>query len=165
MKYLFIPFIVIVLVSCTTKRNKTSSSNRAELILENSESEGLKLFQQKCYACHSIISKSHNEIIAPPMVAVKRRYLMSYNTKKDFVQALTNWALDPKAENALMRGAVANFKVMPKQDFKREDIIKIAEYIFDHKIQQPEWFESHFNEAHPRGMGKGMGMGRRIQNN
>lgn len=157
---LILTIIGFIMVSCSNSKkgvniiaNENVSSNRIE-------SESLTLFKQNCYACHSVVSKSHDEIIAPPMVAVKRRYLMSYPNKKEFIEAFTNWALNPIEENALMRGAVANFKIMPKQSFNRIDVEKIATYIFENEIEKPVWFENHFNNEHPNGMGNGNGKGR-----
>ncbi|MCF6167007.1 c-type cytochrome [Lutibacter sp.] len=145
----------IVLLSCnTTKEEKKLKSK----VTSKETNEGYTLFKNNCYACHSVISKSHDEIIAPPMVAVKRRYKMAYNSKEEFVKAVVAWASDPKEDNALMRGAVNQFKVMPKQLFKKEDLIKIAGYIYDNEIEQPAWFKSHFNTMHPNGMGGKKGM-------
>ncbi len=160
----------IVVASCTNgkKEDKISSKSNEEVHIYNNE-EGLSLPQEKCYICHSVTAKSHEEIIAPPLVAVKRRYKMKYKTKNDFVTGITDWALNPTEENPLMRGAVMQFKVMPKQPFNKEEIIKIATYIYYNELQKPAWFESHFNEEHPNGMGngqgKGQGRGKGMRNN
>ena len=118
--------------------------------------------KQNCYACHSVTTKSHDDIIAPPMIAVKKRYLKEYNSKEDFVKAFVNYASNPKAKNSLMLGAVDKFKVMPKQSFAKDDLTKIAVYVYDNEIEVPEWFEDHFQQKHNsgKGMGKGMGKGR-----
>jgi len=148
----------VALLSCNTKKEEKKLEKE---VASKEINEGYTLFKNNCYACHSVISKSHDEIIAPPMVAVKRRYKMAYNSKEDFVKAVVAWASDPKEDKALMRGAVNQFKVMPKQLFKKEDLTKIAEYIYDNEIEQPSWFKSHFSTMHPNGMGskKGMKMG------
>jgi len=91
------------------------------------------------------------------MVAIVRRYKMSYETKEAFVEGVTNWVLNPTEENAIMRGAISQFKVMPKQPFKKDEMITIAEYIYDNELETPPWFEAHFNEEHPNGMGNRMG--------
>jgi hypothetical protein len=36
-------------------------------------------------------------------------------------------------------------------------------YIYENELGRPEWFEDHFNETHPEGMG--IGKGRRMKNN
>lgn len=93
------------------------------------------------------------------MIAVKKRYLMQFDNKSDFVDALVAYAKDPKAENALMPGAVDKFKAMPKQAFEEDDLRKIAAYIYDNQIETPVWFEDHFKENHKNGIGNGMGKG------
>ncbi len=81
----------------------------------------------------TITTQSHNNIIAPPMEAVKRRYKISYKTKEEFVDAITNCALNPIEQNALMSGTIHQFNVMPKQPFNKDEIIKIAEYVLKMK--------------------------------
>lgn len=150
--------LVITLATLTSCSNSKKDKNDSkEVAIISKEDEGYKLLQQNCYACHSVTSKSHDEIIAPPMVAIKRRYKMAYTTENEFVTAFTNWTLDPKEENALMFGAVQNFKVMPKQPFNKEEMVKIATYVFNNELEKPTWFENHFNEEHPNGMGNGNG--------
>jgi cytochrome c2 len=159
---------VLFLTSCTSskKESKTTEVTVEEVVeIQNKKSEGLVLLQQKCYACHSVTTKSHDNIIAPPLVAVVRRYKMSYKSEAEFVEAVTNWVLDTTTEHALMRGAVNQFKVMPKQPFEKDEIIKIATYIFNNELETPEWFNAHFKEEHPNGMGKGQGKGKGMMNN
>lgn len=161
-KSLALASLIFLILSCSfiNKESKELDNSKIdEIYLQKTDDTSLLLFQQKCYVCHSVTSKSHDEIIAPPMEAVKRRYKMAYQNEEEFVQAITNWVIDPKEENALMRGAVANFKVMPKQPFNKEDIKKIAYYIYSNEIEKPDWFQKHFNEEHPNGMGNGKGRG------
>ena len=155
--YLIIAALFFVFISSFNKEILTGKTDiKAIGNTEYQNSEGLKLFRQNCYACHSVITKSHNEIIAPPMIAVKKRYLMQHDTKEAFVKAVVAYASDPKAKNALMIGAVNQFKAMPKQPFKKEDLRKIATYIYENKIETPVWFEDHFQQNHKNGSGMGM---------
>ncbi|HEY9220405.1 MAG TPA: c-type cytochrome [Lutibacter sp.] len=151
--------LLFFFVGCSEKKQDTSVKIAEANIPAQIQSDGYTLLKNNCYACHSVTTKSHEEIIAPPMIAIKRRYKMNYNSKEEFVNAISNWALNPTKEHALMRGAVMQFNVMPKQAFKQEDIEKIAEYIYDNELEKPEWFQNHFNEQHPNGMGMGMRKG------
>jgi mono/diheme cytochrome c family protein len=152
--------LVVLFTSCNKQKTSDDFNKNVTQSTEADNAEGLKLFQQKCYACHSVATKSHDEIIAPPMIAVKKRYSMQYDNKEDFVNAVVAYAIDPKAENALMIGAVNKFKAMPKQAFEEEDLEKIAAYIYQNKIETPEWFEEHFQQNHKNGQGMGQGMGK-----
>lgn len=151
--------LFVFFISCNEKKQDISVKMADANITAQIQSDGYTLLKNNCYACHSVTTKSHDEIIAPPMIAIKRRYKMNYNSKEEFVNAISNWALNPTKENALMRGAVMQFNVMPKQAFKQEDIEKIAEYIYDNELEKPEWFQKQFDEQHPNGMGNGMGQG------
>ena len=151
--FIIIATLVVVFSSCNNKMSSVSKNK----VSSTTDIEGLKLFQQNCYACHSVTTKSHDEIIAPPMAAVKRRYRKEYDSKDDFVKAVVAYASDPKAENALMIKAIDKFKAMPKQEFTKEDLTKIASYIYDTEIETPEWFEDHFQQNHKNGQGVGRG--------
>ncbi len=150
----------MIFTSCNKQKSSEDFNKNIASTIESNDAEALKLFQQKCYACHSVATKSHDEIIAPPMIAVKKRYSMQYDNKEDFVNAVVAYASDPKAENALMIGAVNQFKAMPKQAFSEDDLKKIATYIYENKIETPEWFEEHFQQNHKNGQGMGQGMGK-----
>lgn len=152
--------LIVISTSCNKQKNSDDFSIDKSANSETVNTDGLNLLKQNCYACHSVTTKSHDEIIAPPMIAVKKRYLMQYDNKEDFVNAMVAFSLNPNAENALMYGAVNQFNVMPKQNFKEEDLKKIATYIYENEIEKPEWFDAHFQENHKNGQGMGMGNGK-----
>jgi len=103
-----------------------------------------------CYVCHSP-SASHKDRIGPPMIAIKRHYLNSNTTKEEFIESIQAWIKNPNKDDAKMPGAVRRFGVMPKQYFDEETITQIADYMYESNIEQPEWFEDHFNESHGKG--------------
>ncbi|SDX13337.1 c-type cytochrome [Flavobacterium degerlachei] len=154
MKVNIIIILVVLFSSCKNKQAIENLDKRETKEVNVTAAEGQKLMAENCYACHSVATKSHDEIIAPPMIAVKKRYSMEYNNKADFVKAVVAYATDPKAENALMIGALNKFNTMPKQAFNEEDLNKIASYIYENEIEKPEWFETHFRQNHGKGMGR-----------
>ena len=115
--------------------------------------------EKHCYVCHNPTA-SHDERIAPPMVAIKRHYIDEDTSKEKFVADINAFIKNPTKENAKLYGAVKRFGVMPKQSFPEEDIKQIAEYMFDFDIEQPEWFEDHFKEEQGKHKGQGMGNGK-----
>lgn len=156
----FLMMMSLLFISCTEKKKelpKVVSNDLKTEFVQNSE--GYDLLKMRCYACHSVVSASHDAIIAPPMAAVKRRYSMQFSTKESFVNAITEWAINPNTNDAKMKGAVAKFQVMPKQNFKEEEIRKIAVYMYENGLEQPEWFAAHEKEMHGNGR-RGMGMNR-----
>jgi len=147
--------VIISLISCknnTQSKEKNLQTKPVKVTQTANNSEGYQLLKTTCYACHNPNTKNHDNIIAPPMIAVKKMYSMKYNTKDAFVNAFVSWASYPKEENSLMRGAVNRFKVMPKQGFKKEDLTKIATYIYKNKIEAPSWFAEHEKQMQSNGM-------------
>ncbi len=151
-KYSFILFILIsfFFTSCQSKKtsNELLIKEKSVAIKLIEENEVLDLLKMRCYGCHQVNSTSHDEIIAPPLAAVKRRYLRSFPQREGFVEAVVNWTLDPKEENAIMFGAVNRFKVMPYQSFDKSEMQKIAGYMYDNDLEEPKWFEVHEAEMH-----------------
>ncbi|MCX7550344.1 c-type heme family protein [Xanthomarina sp. F2636L] len=115
---------------------------------------GKKLMENNCYVCHSPTA-SMEDRIGPPMVAIKKHYIIENTSKEEFIADMLNWIKNPNEDDAKMPGAVKKFGVMPNTPYPEETIKQIADYMFDYEIEQPEWFEDHFNEE--RGMGKGKG--------
>lgn len=145
-------------VTCSDKKVQADEETGMKVEhVKSIESEGYNLMKAQCYICHNPESPSHDSIIAPPLAAVKMRYQMQYKTEEEFVDALVAWTMDPQESKALMRGAVEKFNAMPKQLFKEEEIKKMATYIYNNKLEEPEWFNVHQKEMHADGKMGGMG--------
>ena len=163
MRNILILFISVFILSCNNSKNKDLSAFEKNMQTKNHP--GKKLMETNCYVCHSPTA-SHDDRIGPPMVAIKRHYIDDETTKEQFIEDIQAWIKNPNETDARMRGAVRRFGVMPKQAFPEETIEKIADYMYDFEIDQPEWFEDHFNEekgkhnGNGQGKGKGKGMGK-----
>ncbi|MBT8260812.1 MAG: DUF3365 domain-containing protein [Bacteroidia bacterium] len=159
-KNIFLLLILLLGLSC-----KQSGSIKQDLSMVSIDSEdhnlhpGKKLLETYCYVCHNPTT-AHDDRIAPPMIAVKKHYLTDGVSKEEFISSMQSWIKDPSEENAKMRGAVRRFGVMPKAHYPEKDIKLIADYLYDNKIEEPEWFEDQFNKGHgQQGMGRGQGFG------
>ena len=143
--------------SCNNSKNKEYSAFEKQI--ESNKHPGKKLMETNCYVCHGT-SASHDDRIAPPMVAIKKHYISDDITKEEFIAAMQAWVKNPNEDDAKMFGAVKRFGVMPKTPYPKETIQQIADYMFDYDIEQPEWFEDHFNEEKGKRNGQGMGKGK-----
>jgi hypothetical protein len=152
MKYNVLILILIGFFSC----KKSNEPSYAKKNLHQEIHPGKKLMETRCYVCHSPAG-SHDDRIAPPMIAVKKHYISEGTTKEAFIASMQNWIKNPTEENAKMRGALRKFGIMPKQYFSEKNIKEISDYLFDNDIEEPEWFQEHYNEE--RGKGKGMNKG------
>jgi hypothetical protein len=128
-------------------------------LIENNEHPGKKLMETNCYVCHNPVT-SHDNRLAPPMIAVKKHYKKENTTKKEFIDNFKKWVKAPSEEISKMPGAIRNFGIMPYAPYVEKDIEQIADYIYDNDIEQPEWFEEHYQKGKKNGMGKGKGMGK-----
>lgn len=154
MKYIVLILMLIGFFSC----KKSNEPSYAKKNLNQEIHPGKKLMESRCYVCHSPTG-SHEDRIAPPMIAIKKHYISEGTTKEAFIASMQNWIKNPTEENAKMRGAVRRFGVMPKQYFSEKNIQEISDYLFDNDIEEPEWFQEHFNEERGKGRGKGMNNG------
>ena len=139
-------------ISCKNSQS-VDYSKKASNVSYAKEHPGKVLMKQLCYACHNATS-SHDSRIAPPMIAVKKHYVSEHTTQKEFTQDFVSFVLDPSKKNAKMKGAIRRFNLMPKQIFKKEDLEKIADYVYNNKIEEPNWFENHWKERGNKGKGK-----------
>lgn len=141
--------------SCQQKKEDADYSIKQtnQLTIEDGQ-PGKKLVETHCYVCHNPTIPDGLGRIAPPMVAIKARYLMNYTTKEEFVTHIVQFVDNPTEENAIMYGAVNRFKVMPKQVFPEGVVEKIANYMFDYQIEEPSWFKEHW-ESNGQGRRKG----------
>ena len=157
MKKLLILLSIILLFNC----NYSNKTVKKELLAQTNtvaNHPGKKLMEINCYACHNP-STGHSERIAPPMIAIKKHYISNSTTKEQFIADIQNWIKKPSEEKSKMPGAIRNFGLMPYAPYPEKTVQQIADYMFGHDIEQPEWFEDHFNQEKGMGMGKGKGKG------
>ncbi|SFU29781.1 Protein of unknown function [Pustulibacterium marinum] len=134
--------LLIVLVGCK------SDPEKKEVTEAYKPEEAHALLTQKCYVGHSVTAEHDSGRIAPPMVAVKTRYLKEANSKEEFIQAISAFVNEPSEGNAKMRGAVKRFGVMPYQQFSKEELSMMAAFMYDYQLESPEWFAEHYQEKH-----------------
>jgi cytochrome c553 len=157
--YLFLISIFLFLTSCKdspkTAIQTVDKTSGIELLADQSH-PGKGLLEKECYTCHNPRT-AQSEMIAPPMIAVKKHYLIKTTTRDQFVKDIMHWVKDPSEKNSRMPGALRKFGIMPYQSFPEETVLQIAEYLYDNDIDKPDWFQSHKG----KGQGKGKGMGKR----
>jgi len=127
---------IFIVLACKTGKKATQSAQKEE---------GLVLMEQNCYTCHSPTASESNRL-APPMIAVKKHYFTEKMSEEEFVNDLVGFVLNPTDEKSKMPGAKRKFNLMPKVAYSKEDVEKIAKYIYRNNIEQPEWFEEHYKK-------------------
>ena len=169
-------FLVFLLSACNNNNRHeylamSEASDHVEMAI-NQEHPGKELMENNCYLCHNP-KTSEEAMIAPPMIAVKMHYISEDTSKEDFVKDLVEWSKTPSEKTSKMPGAIKKFGLMPYQFYPEGTIRQIADYIFDNEIEEPEWFEGHYQKMHGDrpmmkgkmgNMGKGRGLGRKQDN-
>lgn len=146
MKKIVYILLSLLIISCQKKDELKTIEKDAITDLE--VVEGKKLMETYCYLCHSPNTAENQGRIAPPMVAIKARYIdrEGYN-RVEFIENVTAFVANPTEDKALMYGAVRKHGLMPKQSFPEGSIEKIAAFMFDYQIEEPKWFKAHW-EGH-----------------
>jgi len=139
----------------TSIPNETISTT--EVVRSEVNHAGKNIMETECYTCHN--PKADQEsMLAPPMIAIKEHYIGADTSKEEFTKDLIKWINDPEAETK-MPGAQRRFGKMPYMPYPDDVVAQIAEYLYDHDIEKPAWFDAHFKNEHGKGMGQGMGRG------
>ncbi|WP_396177484.1 DUF3365 domain-containing protein [Flavobacterium sp.] len=146
MKVILLFAVPLLLIGCNHKKEDYKTPEKEVVV--NDHQEGKKLMETHCYVCHSPNAPEGEGRIAPPLVAIKARYIDNegYN-KEEFIVAVKSFVENPTEDKALMYGAVKRHGVMPKQVFPVGSIEKIADFMFDYQIEEPKWFKAHW-EGH-----------------
>lgn len=151
-------FLLFGLLLASVSCKNSSSSEKAQIedvketlvVLDNNLAKGKELMETKCFVCHGPDAKEDARI-APPMVAIKARYFMGNPTKQEFGDAVWNFVKEPTLKKGKMKGALKRFGVMPYQPYSEEEIRLISDYIYEFKIEEPEWFKEHWEKGHGKG--------------
>ncbi len=124
---------IVLAVSCSD--SPTSDSKN---ITEQELEEGFTLAQTYCSVCHTPPGNSSTRI-APPFQAVKRHYISSKTSQKEFTNALLAFFKNPTVEHSKMPGAVEKFGLMPKLEIEEEKLTKIAQYLYNADLSNSKW--------------------------
>jgi len=144
----------LIITSCNKKpQNALDPISPEELSkIEKLSAEGTKtaelLLQQNCYTCHNHNSKSHDDMLAPPLAGIKWNYKKNYPDRNVFISRITDYVVEPRKENALMKGPIRRFGIMPASTLTEDQNRAVAAFIYDNELDAPEWFAEHFKEQH-----------------
>lgn len=139
------PLLVIVIAASisgacsTSKPAQPEETFAATASLQDPVFEKVRIY---CYACHNPSAPSHDDVIAPPLAAVKRRYAIEYGSKELSADAMTKFLLDPTEEKAIMYNAVKRFGLMAKTPADEQTTRDIVKFIHDKKLEEPVWFRN-----------------------
>jgi cytochrome c551/c552 len=88
---------------------------------------GQLLFHGNCITCHKI----GEAVSAPSINEIQHAYKSAFRNKKDFIDYMTTWVLNPKEETSLMQDAVSKYELMPHLAYDKQTLEIIASYLYD----------------------------------
>jgi len=135
--------------SCGTSNKNQQETAAPVSMIQTDLSNGFNLLDKNCFSCHSP-EGAHDARIAPPMVAIKKHYIDEETSLENFSEDLIAFVQNPTAENSKMPGAIKKFGVMPKMEFSTKDLRDISAYIFETELEEPDWFEEHYQQERKR---------------
>lgn len=153
MKHLLSLVLLLGLLSCKQSEKPDKTISKVVMATEGSQEtshKGKELMEAKCYTCHGP-DANEDARIAPPMAAIKARYMMRNPSKEEFGKAIWTFVEKPTMEKGKMKGALKRFGVMPYQPFSEADIKLISDFMYEYRIEEPEWFKEHWEKGHGKG--------------
>lgn len=114
--------------------------------LAKDASAGRQLVTTYCISCHASkeTQTEQQTAIAPPLWAVRTRYLKQYPERAAFVEAMVAYMLKPDAAKSHMPGAIEKFGIMTPQPFPPDLLKSAATAIFEADgISAPAWWADH----------------------
>jgi cytochrome c2 len=98
------------------------------------------IYNSRCKICHDV-DRPRNEMLAPPMINIKKKYSKVYPDKEAFINGIVNFTKAPTLDKAMMFGALKQFEVMPQLNYPEKELKLAAEYIYNTEFKKPEWFK------------------------
>jgi mono/diheme cytochrome c family protein len=142
-RYLFLCLTIPLFCACTSSEDKVERY-KSKHTVGVAEHPGMQLFKTHCSHCHSSTAGEKFGRVAPPMIEIKAIYLRTYSEKEAFINAIVNFTAQPNQRKALLKDAVSQFGLMPYQKYQEESVHKIADYIYSHSIEAPDWFPAYW---------------------
>lgn len=149
--------ILLILFSCSSEpKNKhqkpsTEELNQIKSVALLSNEKGMKMLSVHCYSCHNPNSVSHDNMLAPPLAGIKYKYRQNYQNREEFVYKMSEFIIKPTKGNAVMKGPVRRFGLMPKTTITSEqEVYQLVSFIYDTPMEYPTWFPKHFEEQHAK---------------
>lgn len=150
-KLFSLPLLLISLfltIGCNSSSSDATEESSQQGTAEIANIDASSLISTVCYACHNPKVGSHDEMLAPPLVGIKQNYLNATDDRLDFLERMLAFVSSPNEENALMKGPIKRFGLMPKTALSDQELKAIVGFIYDSELPEPAWFAEHEQEMH-----------------
>jgi hypothetical protein len=137
-----------VISSCSSKGQNIAIQKKISEVVQPpiASIDPVNILASNCYLCHDPNSKSHDNLLAPPMTGVKYQYMKAHPDKNEFVNAMTSFIMKPDKSTALLKKPVKQVGLMPPTILSEQQVQAVVNYLYDNEINTPLWFADHFEE-------------------
>ncbi len=144
-------FAFLIIFSCKDVPKSVEVNKRSpNAVAQSGENHpGRRILETECYICHNPRATEEN-MIAPPMIAIKMHYIDGNTTKEQFRDDLIKWINDPETESKIP-AAHKRFGPMPYIPYPDDAIEQVADYLYDYEVEKPGWFDAHYEAEHGKG--------------
>ncbi len=129
-------FMIAIWVSCDFDAQKSKS-------IVVTEQHGFDILTNNCIACHSA-DPNKSTGIAPSLTEIARAYHSQTKGRKEFVERITSFVLNPSKTAPLVPEAKSKYGVMPELNYSEEEINALAGYLFDKNVKDEGWFKNQY---------------------
>ena len=123
-----------------SEKNISKNIAKISLQLKPKDLNPENVYNSRCKICHDV-DRPRNEMLAPPMINIKKKYSRVYPDKEAFINGIVNFTKAPTFDKAMMFGALKQFEVMPQLNYPEKELKLAAEYIYNTEFKKPEWFK------------------------
>lgn len=92
-----------------------------------------------CQTCHGVGKFEIDEMLAPPLWAVRAHYLGAYPEPEAFVDAMATFIIEPQQETSRMPLAVADYGLKAPISMDEEKIRAVVWAIYAGQVEKPSW--------------------------
>lgn len=101
--------------------------------------QGLALIPTYCNTCHGLGELGMDEMLAPPLWGVRAHYLASYPEPEAFVDAMTDFLLEPTREKSRMPLELAHYDLKAPVSLSEAEIRAVVWAIYAGRVERPVW--------------------------
>lgn len=101
--------------------------------------QGVELMPTYCLTCHGVGDLKMDEVLAPPLWGVRAHYLSEFREPQAFVDAVTEFLLDPHFDRSRMPIELERYGVKAPVSLSEEEIRAAAWAIYAGEVERPPW--------------------------
>lgn len=126
--------LLCLLVACEEKTEVDLSAVPVDAI-----PRGVALMATHCHTCHGVGELTMEEMLAPPLWGVRAHYLARFPEPEAFVDAMTDFILEPSTEKSLMPLSVERYGLKAPVSLDHEQIRAVVWAIYAGQVERPPW--------------------------